>query len=148
MDPRDSGISLSIRRVHYVHTMLEVRPGEAYRLLSELLGRRVNLLAFSAIPMDAEHTQLALFPESLEALARAAEKTGIVLTGPQRAFLIQGDDQLGVFAEIHGRLYEANVNVYASSGITDGRGGYGYVLYVKSADFVTAARALGCLGCE
>lgn len=138
----------SIRGVEYFYAIVKDRPGEGYKTLSQLAAEGVNLLAFSAIPMDAEHTQLALFPESLEALARAAEKTGIVLTGPQRAFLIQGDDQLGVFAEIHGRLYEANVNVYASSGITDGRGGYGYVLYVKSADFVTAAQALGCLGCE
>jgi hypothetical protein len=35
------------------------------------------------------------------------------------------------------------VNVYASSGVTDGVGGYGYILYVKPEAYDRAARVLG-----
>jgi len=133
----------TIRRVEYFYTMVKDRPGEAYGLLSKLATADVNLLAFNAIPIGPEQTQLVLFPESVELLGRAAQRTGLVLTGPQRAFLIQGDDRLGAIAEIHRKLFDAHINVYASSGVTDGRGGYGYVLYVRPEAFQTAADVLG-----
>jgi hypothetical protein len=40
------------------------------------------------------------------------------------------------------KLYEANVNVYASSGVADGRGSYGYLIYVKPDDYERAVAAL------
>jgi hypothetical protein len=130
----------TIRRVEYFYTMVKDRPGEAYTLLSKLAEAEVNLLAFNAIPIGPEQTQLVLFPESVELLSRAAQKSGLV---PQRAFLIQGDDRLGAIAGIHRKLFDAHINVYASSGVTDGRGGYGYVLYVKPDTYQTAADVLG-----
>jgi hypothetical protein len=54
-----------------------------------------------------------------------------------------GEDRLGALAAIHERLYEAKVNVYASNGVTDGRGGFGCVLYVRSEELDRAAPALG-----
>jgi len=39
-------------------------------------------------------------------------------------------------------LYEANVNVYASNGVTDGKGSFGYVLYVRPEEYEMAAAAL------
>ena len=59
------------------------------------------------------------------------------------ALLIQGDDELGALAGIHQKLYEADNNVYASSGVTDGSGSYGYLIYVKEDDFERAAATLG-----
>ena len=131
-----------IRRVEYFHASVKDEPGEAYRFLSHLASSGVNLLAFNAIPAGIEHTQLVLFPDSVDRLIRAAAETGLALTGPQRAFLIQGDDELGALVEIHRRLFDAHVNVYASSGVADGRGGYGYVVYVRDKDYESAARAL------
>ena len=32
---------------------------------------------------------------------------------------------------VHSTLADANIDVYASSGVADGRGRYGYVLYLK-----------------
>jgi hypothetical protein len=136
-------MSMTIRRVEYFHATVKDQPGEAYKLLSRLATDEVSLLAFNAVPVGPEQTQLVIFPESVASLARTAEKTGIILTGPQRAFLIQGDDQLGALVELHRKLADAKVNVYASSGVTDGRGGYGYVLYVRSEHFEDAASALG-----
>ena len=65
-----------------------------------------------------------------------------MLTGPQHAILIQGDDHLGVLAEIHKRLRDAGVQIYASSGVTDGQGRYGYVIYTKEGDHLPAVKAL------
>ncbi len=132
-----------IRTVEFFYTTVRDQPGEACRLLAELASAEVNLLAFSVVPAGAGHTQLWLFPENVVGLARAAEKGGFDLTGPRRAFLIQGDDQLGALVEIHQKLCDANINVDASSGVTDGRGGYGYVLYVQRNKFDEAAVLLG-----
>ncbi len=132
-----------ICRVTYFHVEVEDKPGETYWTLSYLAGSDVNLLAFSAIPTGPTHTHLVLFPENVESLARAAEKTGLVLSDPQHAFLIQGDDKVGALIGIHEKLFNAHINVYASSGVSDGKGGYGYIVYVKAQDFEDAAQALG-----
>jgi hypothetical protein len=143
MSLREPGVSLTIHRVHYYHTTVEDRPGAAYRILSALLAKRVNLLAFSAVPIGPDHTQLVLYPEDVDAFTDAAEDLGLTLGSTEQALLIQGDDHLGALADIHAVLYDAGINVYSSNGVTDGRGGYGYVLHVKQADFERAARALG-----
>ena len=134
---------MKIQRVTYFHATVQDEPGEAYRLLSSLADAGVNLLAFSAIPVGPERTQLMLFPDHPDTLARAAESAGIVLTGPERALLCRGDDRLGALAEVHQRLADASVNVYASSVVTADCGRFGYVLYVKADQFETAAQALG-----
>jgi hypothetical protein len=56
---------------------------------------------------------------------------------------VQGDDELGTLAGIHEKLAEAGVNVFASSGVTDGRGGYGYILYIRTERLEDAGKALG-----
>jgi hypothetical protein len=117
-----------IHLVEYYHATVHDKPGEAYHMLSE---------------MGPDRTQLVIFPQNAEKLVRVAAKTGIVLSGPHQAFLIQGDDELGALADIHRRLFDAKVNVYASNGVSDGRGGFGYVVYVRTEDVDKASQALG-----
>jgi hypothetical protein len=74
-----------------------------------------------------------------------AKKAGWVVTGPQYAFLVQGDDHLGALADIQRMLLEADVQIYAASGVTDGSGHFGYVIYFKDEDHERAARALGAV---
>ena len=136
-------MSVVIRKVDYFYAHVKDKPGEAYRFLACLGEAGVNLLAFNAIPTGPEHTQLVIFPERADMLRRVAEQAGYALEGPHQAFLIQGDDQLGAFADIHRRLAEGDVNVYASNGVTDGRGDYGYILWVKPEDIDKASRVLG-----
>jgi hypothetical protein len=133
----------NIRCVEYYYTTVFDRPGEGCKLLTKLASAEVNLLAFTAIPIGPERTQLVLFPEHVELLIRAAEESDFTLVGPQKAFLVQGDDQLAELIEIHRRLYDASINVYSSSGVSDGRDGYGYIIHVKPEDFDEAATALG-----
>ena len=133
----------TIRRADYFYTTIDDEPGEAYQLLSELAGLGVNLLAFTGMPVGPMRTQLTLFPEDSSKMLDAARKAGWILDGPHTALLVQGDDELGAFAKIHVKLYEAKVNVYASSGVADGRGAYGYLLYVRPEEFERAATAMG-----
>ena len=136
-------MAMTVRGVEYFYTTVKDRPGEAYGLLSHLADAGVNLLAFSAIPMDPEHTQLVLFPESASLLLDVAKKASLILEGPQGAFLVQGDDHLGAIADIHKQLSDSQINVYASSGVANGRGGFGYILHVRSEDYKRAASVLG-----
>jgi hypothetical protein len=130
------------RRIQYFYATVKDEPGAAYRMLTQLASAEVNLLAFQAIPMGPAVTQLVLFPERVERLAHAAETTGIVLTGPYGAFLVQGTDRLGALVDVHEKLSGARINVYASYGVTDGRGGYGYVFFVRPEDYDRAAGVL------
>ena len=136
-------MAFNIRRVNYFYTMAEDQPGSAYQLLSTLADLGVNLLAFTGVPMGPTHTQLMLFPEDSPKLQDASEMAGIALTGPHPALLVQGDDELGALADVHMKLFEAKVNVYASSGVSDGRGSFGYVIYVRPDEYERAVATLG-----
>jgi hypothetical protein len=135
-------MTFSVRAVEYFYTRVEDEPGRAYELLARLASEDINLLAFSAVPFGPNHVELTIFPDRSEDFRRVAEKLGWTLIGPQHACLIQGDDHLGALAEIHRRLLDARVKIYASTGVTDGDAHYGYVIYVKEEDHQAAARAL------
>lgn len=135
-------MALSVRTVEYFYTRVIDQPGRTYELLAKLASEEINLLAFSAVPFGPNHVELTIFPDQSEALLRVAKGLGWTLTGPQHACLVQGDDQMGAFADIQRRLTDAGVSIYASSGVTDGEGHYGYVIYVKESDYQAAAKAL------
>lgn len=135
-------MAFQIRRVDYFYATVKDQPGEAYKLLSLLANLGINLLAITAVPFGPMNTQLTIFPEDTGKLLSEAQKADLKLDGPQPAFLVQGDEKLGALAEVHMKLYEANVNVYASSGVTDGKGSYGYIIYVRPDDYERAAMAL------
>ncbi len=135
-------MALSIRKVAYFYTTVEDAAEHAASLLSLLASEEIDLLAFSAVPFGPQHTQLTIFPESPARFLRAAEKYGLSLLGPQHAILVQGDDRLGALADVHRKLTEAKVSVYASTGVTDGHGHFGYLVYVREQDHEVAAAAL------
>jgi len=131
----------TIRRVDYFYATVRDEPGAAHRILSQLSGLGTNLLAFSAVPVGPTRAQLAIFPEDDDKLCAAARSAGLALDGPHPALLVQGDDELGALASVHERLVAAGVDVYASSGVANGRGAFGYVVYVREDQFERAAAA-------
>lgn len=136
-------MSLVIRRVQYFYTTVKDQPGEAYQLLSTLADLGINQLAFMAIPNGPNSTQLTVFPEDPQELTRQAEQSRIALDGPHHALLVQGKDEPGALASVHQKLFQADINVSAESGIVDGRGSYGCLIYVSDEDYERAARTLG-----
>ncbi len=136
-------MALTIKRAAYYHVNLQDEAGGAYRLLAGLASNGVNLLAFNTTPVGPHVTHLMLFPADTSLFEHAIKSSGANATGPQHALLIQGDDELGAAANIHQRLAEAEVTPFASGGVSDGRGGFGYLVYVRADDFERAAAALG-----
>jgi len=136
-------MSVRAKRIEYYRTEMEDRAGQAYELLSHLAKKGVNLLAVSIVPVGPTHTQFTLFPESKNKLIKAAERLGLVLMGPHSAILIQGDDRLGALLEVHRKLADARINIYAASGVTSENGHYGYVLHVRPDDIDNTAHVLG-----
>jgi hypothetical protein len=130
------------RRVEYFHTTVIGEPEQAYDLLTQLANLGVNLLALNSVPMGPESTQLTLFPEESSRLQNAARSAGLTLVGPHAALLVSGDDEPGALARVHARLHKAGVDVYASVGVTDGKGGFGYVLYLRGEEAERAVAAL------
>jgi hypothetical protein len=135
-------MAINVQAVEYFYASVENEPGKAYELLAQLASEDVNLLAFSAVPFGPNHVQLTIFPERGRDFQAFAGRSGWTVTGPQHAILIQGDDRLGALAEIHRKLRDAGVRIYASSGVTDGQGRYGYVIYTSEGDHLAAAKAL------
>ena len=133
----------SIRKVNYFHVVVEDQPGEAYKFLTRLAELGVNLLAFTGFPIGPSRTQFTVFPEDETKIREVVQATRLTFDGPHPALLAQGDDALGALTGIHRKLYEAGVSVYASTAVADGRGGYGYVLYVRPEKLEGAAAALG-----
>ncbi len=132
----------SIRGTQYYRVTVADRPREAYELLSSLADRGVNLLAFTAVPSGPDHVQFTLFPEDSSLLEAESKQAGLALDGPHPAILVQGDDELGALAKVHQRLADASVAIYASSGVTDGRDSFGYLIYVQEDQFDRAMAAL------
>jgi hypothetical protein len=64
------------------------------------------------------------------------------LVGPKKAFLIQGGDRIGALYDFHLKLSNAGINIYASNGVVDGTGRFGYVIWVNPDDYENASKAL------
>jgi hypothetical protein len=138
-------MALTVRNAEYFYIRIEDSLERAYELLARLASEEVSLLAFSAVPFGPNYVELTIFPDRSDTFMELAKKLGWAVAGPQHAFLVQGDDQLGTLAHIQRMLMEADVEIYASSGVTDGSGHFGYVIYFKEADHARAARALGAV---
>ena len=135
-------MAFKIRSIDYFYITVKDQPGEAYKLLSQIAELGINLLAFSVIPFSNEKTQIKIFPEDTHKTINEANNVGLVIDGPHPAFLVKGDDELGALVDIHKKLYDTNVNIYASNGITDGKGTYCYILHVRPDDHKKAAEVL------
>ena len=132
----------TIQKVDYFYTMVPDKPGEAARMLAVLQEAGVNLLVFSGFP-EGRRGQLDFVPADAGAFRQAAKKAGWKLTGPRRAFLLQGEDRVGAVAEILGRLAAAKINVTAIDAVCAGGGRYGAILWVLQRDVGRAAKVLG-----
>jgi hypothetical protein len=136
-------VAFSIRPVEYYYVNVRDELGAAYGVLSRLADRGVNLLAFTAVPVGPNLAQFTLFPEDPNKLVAEARAAQLPLDGPHDALLVQGDAELGALASVHERLVGAGVDIYASTGVTDSQGSFGYVVYVREDQFEKAVRALG-----
>ena len=130
-----------VRRIEYVYTVVENRPGEGARILDVLKDAGVNLIALHAFP-EGGKAQLDFFPESMTALEAAAKKAGITLSAKKTALWIEGDERIGAMASSLDRLAEAGINVIAADALRVGAK-YAAIMWVAPPDLGRAAKALG-----
>ena len=136
-------MSTIIKKTEYFYCTVQDQPGESYKLLSLLADVGVNLLAFTAVPSGLLNTQFTLFPEDPIILRTEAEKASLVIHGPIPALLMQGDDEIGALTEIHKKLFDYGINIAASTAISNGKGSFGYIIYIRTEQFDMALKALG-----
>ena len=132
----------TIRRVDYFYIEVPDKPGEGAKVLAALRDAGINLLAYTGFPRG-RRAQLDFIPEDPASFKAAAKKIGLKLSAKKTGFWIQGLDRPGAIAALMGKLAAANVNVTASDAVCAGKGRYGAILWVKSADLRKAAKALG-----
>jgi hypothetical protein len=135
-------VAFTIRAVEYYYANVHDELGAAYRVLRQVAERGINLLAFTAVPIGPSLAQFSLFPEDPNKLVAEATAAGLALDGPHHALLVRGDDELGALAGVHERLLNGGVDIYASAGVTDAAGSFGYVVYVREDQFAKAVSAL------
>ena len=82
-------------------------------------------------------------PRNTAAFRKAVKRAGIQVIGKNPAFLIQGDDKVGAVYRVMETLGKAGINVTAVDAVSDGKGRYGAILWVKAKDVRKASRALG-----
>jgi hypothetical protein len=134
----------TIRTVTYYYTTIPDKPGEGVRLLDVLRRAGVNLLAVHAFP-SARKAQVDFVPADAALLTAAARGAKIKLSKPKTAFLLDGEDRVGVLAGVLGRLGAAKINVTAVTGVCAGTGRYGAILWVKPRDVNKAATTLAAV---
>ena len=135
-------MTANIYSVDYFYTTVEDAPGQGCRFLEAIASEEVNLLAFNAFPVGRDRTQLVIYPLNSTRLSDMARHEGVRLIGPHHAFIVHGDDELGALVDIHKKLCDEDINVSSSNGITDGRGGYRYILHVHPDDYQRALEVL------
>ncbi len=136
-------MAANIYSVDFYYTTIEDRPGQGCKFLELLAQKDVNLLAFNAFPVGRDRTQLVIYPLNTTWLADMARQEGLQLVGPHHAFMIHGDDELGALVNIHQGLCDADINVSSANGVSDGRGGYRYIMPVHPDDYQAALEVLG-----
>lgn len=134
----------TVQRVEYFYVQVPNRAGEGLRYLSALREAGINLLAFSGFP-EGRGSQLDFVPLDAAAFRGFARRSKWKITGPKRAFLLSGDDRVGVVAEVHDKLAAAKINVTAIDAVCAGAGRYGAILWVAARDYKKAAARLGAV---
>jgi len=133
----------TIRRADYYYTKVKDAPGEAYRLLSHLKEKGVNLTVFSAFPSEGGMAQVDFVPEDPAEFEKVCRVAGVALSAKKQCFIIGGADRPGAVADILKRLADAKVNGTALDAVCAGSGRYGAILWVKPEAMAAAAKALG-----
>jgi len=134
----------TVRIVDYYYLMVPDKPGEGARILDELRGAGVNLVAYSGFP-SGRGAQLDFIPTDSATFKAVAKQKKWKVKGPKRAFIIEGDDRIGACAAVLARLAAAKLNVTAMDAVAVGGGRYGAILWVKPRDVKKAAAILGAM---
>ena len=131
-----------VKKINYCYVTVPSRAGQGKKILDELKGAGVNLLAFSGFPSKGGKAQLDLVPQNMTALRQLARKNGWRLSKVKKGFLIHGTDRVGAALSHMAKLAAKKISITAADAVTAGAGRYGMLLWVKPKDYNRAARVL------
>jgi hypothetical protein len=134
-------MAYKVRKVNYCKLMVPSRAGQASTILNALRDGGVNLLAFTGFPAGGK-AQIDLISDDIAGVRRVARKQGWRPSATKRGFLVQGDDHVGAVARVVAKLAKAGISMIAMDAVTAGKGRYGMIFWVKSAQYGRAARVL------
>jgi hypothetical protein len=140
--PEEAVMADSVQVVDYFYVMVPDKPGEGARVLGALRDAGVNLLAYTGFP-EGRGAQLDFVPSEAGRFKEVAKAQKWKVKGPKKAFLVQGDDRIGVVAGVLDRLAAAKINVVAMDAVCAGMGRYGVLFWVEQRNVKKAAAALG-----
>lgn len=131
-----------ILKAEYYKLETPNKPGEGARILKVLRDAKVDLLAFTGFPRGRK-TQMDFVPRNAAAFRKAMKRAGLRMSGKKTVFLIQGSDRVGAVHKVMDTLGKARINATAIDAVTDGKGHFAALLWVKAADVRKAAKELG-----
>ncbi len=131
-----------ISLVSYYKFIKADTPGSGAKFFAVFRAARVNLLAVHAFPSGKRRVQVDVVPANETAFGRAARKAKLKLGKKKKAFLIEGDDRIGILAQILETVGDAGVNVTAVTALRAGKGRYGAIFWVKEKDLRRTRRVL------
>ena len=132
----------TIRLVDYFYIETSDKPGEGARILNHLKEGGVNLVAVHGFP-KGRRAQLDFVPSDAAAFRATAKGARWKVVGPKKAFVIDGEDRVGVLVDYFSRLAQAKINITATDAVSAGAGRFGAIIWVKARDVKRAAKVLG-----
>ncbi|MBI3376228.1 MAG: ACT domain-containing protein [Betaproteobacteria bacterium] len=134
-------MAVIIRKADYFSMLVPNRAGSGANLLAALRAAGVNLLAFSGFP-ERGGAQVDFVPEDTKKFLAAAKMASLNVGARKTVFLMQGDDRVGVLAEVLGKIAEARISVVSMQAVCSGKGRYGAMFWVRKKDLVRVSRLL------
>ena len=131
-----------VRKVNYCKMTVSSRTGQAEKVLRAIKEAGIDMYAFSGFPTKARKSQVDFVSDDTAAIKRLAKKSGWRLSNTKKAFLVQGNDQIGAIHKIFKKLADEKINVTAADAVAAGVGSYGMILWVKPNVYNRAARVL------
>lgn len=131
-----------VRKVNYCKMTVSSRAGQAEKVLRAIKEAGIDMYAFSGFPTKAGKSQVDFVSDDTAAIKRLAKKSGWRLSSTKKAFLVQGNDQIGAIHKIFKKLADEKINVTAADAVAAGVGRYGMILWVKPNVYNRAARVL------
>ena len=131
-----------VRKVNYCKMTVSSRAGQAEKVLRAIKEAGIDMYAFSGFPTKAGKSQVDFVSDDTAAIKRLAKKSSWRVSNTKKAFLVQGNDQIGAIHKIFKKLADEKINVTAADAVTAGVGRYGMILWVKPNVYNRAARVL------
>lgn len=131
-----------VRKVNYCKLKVSSRAGQGEKVLSAIKEAGISMQAFSGFPVGGGKAQIDLVSDDMASIRRLAKNEGWRLSDTKKAFLVQGNDEIGAIHKLIKKLADEKINITAADAVAAGAGRYGMIMWVKPKDYRKATRVL------